>query len=95
MANRKRETKREEIKKMEAKKREESGIVFSAALVDNNGDAELGKITFDTWYFLRSKKIPSKHAKEIIIVDFKARGLKNEETLETFDNALDKYGVKL
>lgn len=53
------------------------------------------KFNFDVWYALREKQIPSKHMKEIILADFKGRGLTSKETLATFDAALRKYGVKL
>jgi len=81
----------EEIKKMESEMRENSikSVKPVSKVIKPN------KVTFDTWFFIRSKAIPKRHAKEIIIVDFKARGLKNEETMEIFDEALNKYGVKL
>lgn len=53
------------------------------------------KHEFESWYALRSKKIPAHHHKEILKADFKARGLTDSETLEAFDAALKKYGVIL
>lgn len=78
-----------EIKKMESAKREK--------LINKpvNKKIEPSKIPFDTWFFMRCQSIPKQHAREIIIVDFKARGLKNEETVDAFDKALSEYGVKL
>ena len=53
------------------------------------------KVDFDVWYVMRSPKIPRNHHKEIIKADFKGRGLSQCESLEDFDAALAKYGVKL
>jgi hypothetical protein len=53
------------------------------------------KVSFEVWHAMRSKLIPLQHYAEIIKADFKGRGLKETETLETFDRALCKYGVKL
>lgn len=50
---------------------------------------------FDTWYTLRVSKIPSHHYKEILKADFKARGIKDLDTLDNFDIALKKYGVNI
>ena len=49
-----------------------------------------GKITA-----LKGLKIPRQHHKEIILADFKGRGLSRCESAEDFDAALQKYGVKL
>lgn len=58
-------------------------------------EIQVPKVDFSTWYTLREKQIPKVHRKEIIWADFKARKLKDNETMETFDKALEKYGVKL
>jgi len=81
----------DEIKRMESEMREKS-IKEAKPIIKAD---EPVKIAFETWYFMRSKSIPSRHAKEIIIVDFKARGLKEKETVEIFDEALRKYGIEL
>lgn len=52
-------------------------------------------ISFDAWWSMRTKLIPKNHTKEVIMVDFKARGLKLLETIENFDAALVKYGIKV
>lgn len=52
-------------------------------------------VSFDTWYHQKKDKIPKRHMKEIIIADFKARGLGIEATVEQFDKALALYGIKL
>lgn len=53
------------------------------------------KVDLDTWFALREAQIPSQHRKEILAADFKGRGLSLCESLEDFDAALGKYGVKL
>jgi len=53
------------------------------------------KLSFDSWYALRSRSFPKKHYKEIIWADFKARGLSQNETCSSYDEALERYGVKL
>jgi hypothetical protein len=52
-------------------------------------------VDFDVWFAMREKKIPSQHLREIIWADFRGQGLSKQETLETFDKALARYGVKL
>jgi hypothetical protein len=52
-------------------------------------------LDFDTWHAIRQGAIPSQHKKEILKADFKARGLLSLATMEQFDEALEKYGVKL
>ena len=53
------------------------------------------KLDFDAWHCMREEQIPKAHHKEIIKADFKGRGLGQHESLEDFDAALAKYGVKL
>lgn len=52
-------------------------------------------IDFDTWHAIRQGRIPSQHRKEVLKADFRARGLLSLATLEQFDEALEKYGVRL
>jgi len=52
-------------------------------------------VSFDLWYHQRKEKIPKRHMKEIIVADFKARGLGTEATMQQFDKALSLYGIKL
>ncbi|CAB4125736.1 hypothetical protein UFOVP53_213 [uncultured Caudovirales phage] len=76
---------RSKIKEMENKNREESApAVASKALV-----------SFDSWFHQRKDKIARCHHKEIIAADFKARGVKDEASVEDFDKALELYGIKL
>lgn len=53
------------------------------------------KLDFDAWWAMREKKVPQHHLKEIILADFQARKLSLQETMQTYDEALRKYGVKL
>jgi hypothetical protein len=74
-----------QIKEMEAKKREESAPATPAEVV----------VAFDSWFHQRSKQIPKIHMKEILMADFKARGLGDKATMAAYDKALELYGVKL
>lgn len=53
------------------------------------------KVEFDAWYAARSASIPAIHKKEIIKADFKGRKVPMIASMEDFDKALEKYGVKL
>lgn len=53
------------------------------------------QLDFDAWYALRKPRIPKHHHKEILKADFKARGLGQQASMQDFDGALEKYGVKL
>lgn len=78
----------EQIKEMEKEKRKESmDKVF--------GNKPEKKVSFDSWFHQRKDKIKSCHKKEILMADFKARGLSAKETADKFDKALELYGVKL
>lgn len=76
---------KEQIKEMEKKNRQES----------TPKAMPLEMISFSSWYHQRKDKIAKCHHKEIIMADFKARGLGEEATVEEFDKALELYGVKL
>lgn len=52
-------------------------------------------IDFDGWWAMRATRIPSQHHKEVVKADFRGRGLSTKETMEDYDIALSKYGVKL
>jgi hypothetical protein len=78
----------EEIKAMESQKREdEKKLVPSIAAEE--------QVLFDAWWGQRSSRIPAAHRKEIIAADFRGRGLKDSETMASFDAALMQYGIKL
>lgn len=53
------------------------------------------KVEFDAWYAARAAAIPAVHKKEIIKADFKGRKVPMISSMEDFDKALEKYGVKL
>ena len=76
---------KEQIKLMEKQKR---GSVESEGAKDK-------LVSFDQWFHLRKDKIPSRHMKEILVADFKSRGLDDTATMEQFDKTLALYGVKL
>lgn len=50
---------------------------------------------FDVWWAMVQKKMPPQHRKEVILADFKARGLGMKQTLAEYNEALALYGVKL
>jgi len=60
-----------------------------------SGPTQQPKISFDAWWAVVQKKMPHHHHKEIVMADFKARGLSTQESADAFNNALAKYGVKL
>lgn len=77
------------IKLMEQKKREEQ-------LVQMAEEKAPKEISFDQWWMLVNRKITIPHyVKEIIRVDFKARGLKDKELEAKFDKALELFGYKI
>ena len=78
---------------MTRKKRKEVKVIKETAIIIEEIKPKL--ISFETWWFMRSSRIPRIHAKEIVAIDFKSRGLGKLETVEDFDAALVKYGVKL
>jgi len=53
------------------------------------------KIDFDAWWAMNEKKIPPQHLKEIVKADFRARGLSLKESIQAYNEALGKYGLKL
>jgi hypothetical protein len=57
--------------------------------------AQQPKVDFDAWWAITNKKLPPQHRKEIVMVDFKARGLSLKESISTYNKALEQYGVKL
>lgn len=73
------------IKEMEAKKREESLPTIEPEV----------EVTFDSWFHQRKHMIPKNHMKEIILADFKARGLGLKASMMAYDRALEQYGIKL
>ena len=56
--------------------------------------AQLPKMAFDAWWAMTQKKLPQHHHKEVVMADFMARGLSTQESMATFNKALEQYGVK-
>ena len=52
-------------------------------------------ISFDSWWAMSKKNMPAQHHKEVVLADFRARGLRMNETVGAFNKALALYGVKL
>jgi hypothetical protein len=52
-------------------------------------------IAFDAWWASVQKRMPLQHHKEVVMADFKARGLSKQEPANVFNKALAQYGVKL
>ena len=51
-------------------------------------------ISYDQWWMKVSKKVKLRYQdKEVILVDFLARGLSKKETEEAYDNALRLFGI--
>ena len=72
-----------QIKEMEAAKRKAVVAPIDAP------------VSFDSWFHQRSPQIHKMHAKEIILADMQARGLKDTATMVEYDAALKLYGVDL
>jgi len=85
---------KQQIKEMEAKKREEEQANIPAP--KPSAPKEDKVISFDQWWMKASKKIKlSSWLKEVLLADFKARGLSKEETEERFNKALEQFGYKI
>lgn len=77
------------------KEMEDAARKSVACTVEEKKEGTPSKVEFDTWFYLRSEHIPGHHMKEVVLADFKARKLTKLETPETFDKALESYGIKL
>jgi hypothetical protein len=51
-------------------------------------------LEFDVWLAMRKSKIPAQHHREILLADFRARGLSLRETEQAYDDALAAYGIR-
>lgn len=77
------------IKKQEQQKRAEDVVQQIQEEKDSRA------ISFDAWWIEFSKEKGIRHhIKEILKVDFKARGLKDMEKKEDFDKAATIFGYK-
>jgi hypothetical protein len=83
-----------EMKRMEIEKRRKMLEENKGRVVIDSGRKD-DLIDFDAWWMNVSKRVKM-HSwmKEIVKADFKARGLKNAETIEKFDETLRIFGVK-
>jgi hypothetical protein len=52
-------------------------------------------VSFDAWWAMMQKRMPAQHHKEVVLADFKARGLSINEPAAVFSKALALYGIKL
>jgi hypothetical protein len=52
-------------------------------------------VSFDAWWAMVQKQMPRQHSKEVVLADFKARGMRMQEPVSAYNNALTLYGVKL
>jgi hypothetical protein len=85
---------RKQIKEVEDKKRIEALRAAKAKPVSPNEG--IPTVSFDQWWMTVNGKASLKPwMKEIIWVDFKARGLGKSETEEAYNNALKLFGIKL
>ncbi len=76
-----------QIKEMEDALRKE-------AIVESKPDEQEG-MSFDQWWIIINQKVSMRpHLKEILIADFKARGLSKLESEEKFNEALKLFGIK-
>lgn len=71
------------------------GVTEAEVREEVSAEPAVPQLDFDAWYALRKLRIPKHHHKEILKADFKARGLGQQESMQDFDAALEKYGVKL
>ena len=85
---------RVKIKNMEKKKR--SQTLKAADKVEViTGDSDEPKVSFDQWWMLVNKRVRLKSwMKEIILVDFQARGLSKSESENKYNQALTLFGIK-
>ena len=78
-----------EIKEAEDKKRKKALEKVAPSRLEEM------RMSYDSWYALRSDQIPKHHKKEVIWADMKSRGTALEAPCTAFDEALSKYGIKL
>jgi hypothetical protein len=78
---------KKKIKEMEQQSR--------AQVVETTANADEVKVNFDTWYYIRSPQIPERHRKEILLSYFKSLKMTINETMQAYDDALARYGVKI
>lgn len=83
-----------QIKEMEEKARAEAQAVSEVVVVAPESD-EQPTVSFDQWWMMVGRKVKMRqHMKEILLVDFAARGLTKQETEQKYDDALRVFGIK-
>ena len=83
-----------QIKEMEAKKRAESLASNKITFIQPDGESD--KISYDQWWMVANKKKSLRpHLKEVILADFKGRGLSAKETQDKYDEALRLFGYDI
>lgn len=82
----------EQMKAMEAAKREESLKGSDVTIITGSNDE---KVDFDTWWMDINRRVKMKPwMKEIVQADFKGRGLGRRESMKKFDESLRLFGIK-
>ena len=86
---------RSQIKVMEAAKRAE--ILSSKPIHFVKPEGKEGKVSYDEWWMIANKKVKQMKPwmKEIVLADFKGRGLTISETMDKYDQALGLFGYKI
>ena len=73
----------------------ERGNKFKKSESTKAATAAVELLSFEEWFALREKSIPSHHHREILKADFKGQKVPDKATADQFDSALARYGVKL
>ena len=85
---------KQKIKQMEAEKRAKMMATSEIKFVKPAG--EENTLSYDEWWMLTNKKLNLRpHLKEIILADFKGRGLTIKENLEKYNKALSLFGYSV
>jgi len=78
---------KKQIKAMEDRKRDEAMAAAAPTPAEE-------RVSFDHWWIVSNKRLQLRqHMKEILWADFKARGLKKEESSGKYDEALKLFGL--
>jgi hypothetical protein len=88
---------KKQIKEMEDKARADA-LARAAESIPSVLEVEAGPktISFDQWWITINSKIALRpYMKEILVADFKARGLSKNETKEKFDETLRIFGINV
>jgi hypothetical protein len=84
---------KKQIKEMEDKARAE--VLAKQASLETVSQ-EPQKVSFDQWWISINSRVSLKpYMKEILLADFKARGVSKSETLEKYDETLRTFGISV